>query len=337
MTNSNDSNNILNKIGNTPLLHLKHFSQQYNSNIYAKAEFFNPGGSIKDRIGLSMILAAQQNGKLYTGATIIEPTSGNTGIAIAWIGAVLGYRVILVMPETMSVERRSILKAYGAEIVLSPGKLGMRGAITRANELLAEIKNSITLGQFENMARAWERLQLIIPITLFVICMLLYANTKSWPKTAIILMAVPFSAVGAIWILYLLGYNFSIAVWVGLIALLGVDAETGIFMLLYLDLAYESAKKEGRMINFENLKAAISFGAVKRVRPKIMTVSCLIMALLPIMWASTANAGADVMKRIAAPMLGGIVTSFAMELMVYPAIFAIWKWYFEVNSKTELT
>ncbi|HLE10253.1 MAG: cysteine synthase A [Bdellovibrionales bacterium RIFOXYD12_FULL_39_22] len=152
MTNSNDSNNILNKIGNTPLLHLKHFSQQYNSNIYAKAEFFNPGGSIKDRIGLSMILAAQQNGKLYTGATIIEPTSGNTGIAIAWIGAVLGYRVILVMPETMSVERRSILKAYGAEIVLSPGKLGMRGAITRANELLAEIKNSITLGQFENMA-----------------------------------------------------------------------------------------------------------------------------------------------------------------------------------------
>ncbi|HLE10667.1 MAG: cation transporter [Bdellovibrionales bacterium RIFOXYD12_FULL_39_22] len=192
-------------------------------------------------------------------------------------------------------------------------------------------------GQFENMARAWERLQLIIPITLFVICMLLYANTKSWPKTAIILMAVPFSAVGAIWILYLLGYNFSIAVWVGLIALLGVDAETGIFMLLYLDLAYESAKKEGRMINFENLKAAISFGAVKRVRPKIMTVSCLIMALLPIMWASTANAGADVMKRIAAPMLGGIVTSFAMELMVYPAIFAIWKWYFEVNSKTELT
>ena len=188
-------------------------------------------------------------------------------------------------------------------------------------------------GQYENMARVREKLKLIIPITLFIVCLLLYANTRSWPKTAIILLAVPFSAVGAIWLLYLLGYNTSIAVWVGLIALLGVDAETGIFMLLYLDLAYESAKKAGRMNSFEDLRESIYHGAVKRVRPKVMTVACLVMALLPIMWSSTANAGADVMKRIAAPMLGGIITSFAMELLVYPAIFSIWKWRFEMKQK----
>lgn len=180
-------------------------------------------------------------------------------------------------------------------------------------------------GQYENMIRVREKLKVILPITLFIIILLLHMNTKSWPKTAIILLAVPFSAVGAIWFLYFLGYNMSIAVWVGLIALLGVDAETGIFMLLYLDLAYEKAKKSGKMNSFSDLKEAIHFGAVKRVRPKVMTVACLVAALLPIMWSSTANAGADVMKRIAAPMFGGIITSFAMELLVYPAIFTIWK------------
>jgi len=129
----------------------------------------------------------------------------------------------------------------------------------------------------------------------------------------------------------------SIAVWVGLIALLGVDAETGIFMLLYLDLAYDKAKKLGQMNTFDDLKAAIHHGSVKRIRPKVMTVATLAIALLPIMWASTANAGADVMKRIAAPMLGGLISSFAMELIVYPAIFAIWKWNFEMkNSKNPL-
>jgi len=186
-------------------------------------------------------------------------------------------------------------------------------------------------GQYENMIRVKEKLKLILPITFFIIILLLFANTRSWAKTSIILLAVPFSAVGAIWLLWLLGYNMSIAVWVGLIALLGVDAETGIFMLLYLDLAYEKMKKENKMNTVEDLKHAIHEGAVKRVRPKVMTVACLLLALVPIMWASTANAGADVMKRIAAPMLGGITTSFAMELLVYPAIFAIWKWRFEIQ------
>ena len=189
-------------------------------------------------------------------------------------------------------------------------------------------------GQYENMVRVRKRLRVILPITLFIVILLLFANTRSWPKTAIVLLAVPFSAVGAVWLLFLLGYNMSVAVWVGLIALLGVDAETGIFMLLYLDIAFDEAVKSGRMRTFEDLREAIYHGAVKRVRPKIMTVACLVMALLPIMWTGSAHAGADVMKRIAAPMLGGILTSFAMELVVYPAIFAIWKWNFTLKKGT---
>lgn len=188
-------------------------------------------------------------------------------------------------------------------------------------------------GQYENMIRVKDRLKIIVPLTLFVIILLLYANMKSWTKTGIVMLAVPFSAIGAIWFLYLMGYNMSIAVWVGLIALLGVDAETGIFMLLYLDLAYDEAKREGRLNNFAELKAAIHHGAVKRVRPKVMTVATLIMALIPIMLSSTANTGADVMKRIAAPMFGGITTSFMLELLVYPALYAIWKWHFVMKKK----
>ncbi|MEI8348221.1 MAG: efflux RND transporter permease subunit, partial [Pseudomonadota bacterium] len=188
-------------------------------------------------------------------------------------------------------------------------------------------------GQYENMQRVAEKLKVIIPITLLIIIFLLWMNTRNWTKTFIILLAVPFSAIGAILFLWLLGYNMSIAVWVGLIALLGVDAETGIFMLLYLDLAYEKAKKAGQMNTFEDLKKAIHYGSVKRIRPKMMTVATLMIALLPIMWASTANAGADVMKRIAAPMLGGLFTSFAMELLVYPAIFAVWKWRYEMKKE----
>ena len=176
--------------------------------------------------------------------------------------------------------------------------------------------------------------------------MLLYMNTKSLTETMLIMVAVPFSAVGAIWFLYFLGYNMSIAVWVGLIALLGVDAETGVFMLLYLDLAYEHAKKEGRLRNLNiayegakkegkmnslaDLQNAIHDGAVKRIRPKFMTVAVMFMGLVPIMWST--GAGADVMRRIAAPMIGGIFTSFILELVVYPAIYEVWKWNTEVKK-----
>ncbi|MGB9628545.1 MAG: efflux RND transporter permease subunit, partial [Thermodesulfobacteriota bacterium] len=178
-------------------------------------------------------------------------------------------------------------------------------------------------GQFEYMERVKERLIIVVPITIFLIFLLLYFNTRSVTKTMIIFLAVPFSAVGAIWFLYFLGYNTSIAVWVGLIALMGVDAETGIFMLLYLDLAYQEAKAKGKMKNWDDLREAIVEGAVKRLRPKVMTVGVMFLALFPIMWST--GAGADVMKRIAAPMIGGIFTSFIMELGVYPAIYAIWK------------
>ena len=184
-------------------------------------------------------------------------------------------------------------------------------------------------GQYEFMQRVAERLKMVVPITLFIVFLLLYFNTGSAVKTMIILSAVPFSAIGAVWFLYLLHYNMSIAVWVGLIALLGVDAETAVFMLLYLDLAYHDALQKGGIHCWDDLREAIVNGAVKRLRPKVMTVSCMLFGLLPIMWS--VGSGADVMKRIAAPMLGGIITSFLMELIVYPPIFAIWKWNWEVK------
>ncbi len=180
-------------------------------------------------------------------------------------------------------------------------------------------------GQYESMERVRERLKVVLPLTLFLIFLLLYLNTKSVPKTMLILMAVPFSAVGAIWLLHLLGYNMSIGVWVGLIALMGVDAETGVFMLLYLDLAFEERRAAGRMHSLADLREAIVHGAVKRIRPKFMTVATMFVGLAPIMWSS--GTGADVMKRIAAPMIGGIFTSFLLELVVYPAIYEVWKWH----------
>jgi Cu(I)/Ag(I) efflux system membrane protein CusA/SilA len=178
-------------------------------------------------------------------------------------------------------------------------------------------------GQYEYMERAKARLVLIVPITLLLVFLILYFNTKSLTKTAIVLLAVPFSAVGAIWLMYFLGYNWSIAVWVGLIALAGLDAETGVVMLLYLDLAYERWKERGSMASWSDLAAAVDHGAVQRIRPKAMTVATTFIALVPILWAT--GTGADVMRRIAAPMVGGIVTSFFGELLVYPAIFFIWK------------
>lgn len=188
-------------------------------------------------------------------------------------------------------------------------------------------------GQYENMQRVKERLKIVIPLTLFIIFVLLYMNTKSSVKTLIVLLAVPFSLIGAVWILYLLGYNISIAVWVGMIALLGLDAETGVFMLLFLDLSYYDMVKKGKMKTYSDLKEAIIHGAVKRIRPKTMTVMAILMGLVPIMWSM--GTGADMMKRIAAPMIGGVFTSFILELLVYPAIYIIWKWNFEMKKGTK--
>jgi copper/silver efflux system protein len=186
-------------------------------------------------------------------------------------------------------------------------------------------------GQYEAMERVRQRLRVIIPFTLLVILLLLYLNTRSITKTFIVMLAVPFSALGALWFLYLLGYNMSIGVWVGLIALLGVDAETGVFMLLYLELAYEQARRERRLGSLAELRQAIVQGAARRLRPKFMTVATMFLGLVPIMWAT--GTGSDVMKRIAAPMIGGILTSFLLELVVYPAVYEIWRWDFGLRSR----
>ncbi len=171
-------------------------------------------------------------------------------------------------------------------------------------------------GQFEYLQAALKML---------IIFVLLYINMRSMTKTFIVLLAVPFSLVGAFWLIYLLGYNMSVAVWIGIIALAGLDAETGVVMLLYLDHAWEKFRTEGRMNNFKDLHDAVIEGAVQRIRPKIMTVCAILFGLLPIMWSPATEAGADVMKPIATPMIGGIVTSAIMELLIYPVIFALWK------------
>jgi Cu(I)/Ag(I) efflux system membrane protein CusA/SilA len=184
-------------------------------------------------------------------------------------------------------------------------------------------------GAFEGMQRAGQRLMYVIPITLLIIAVLLYFNGKSLGKVLIVLFAVPFSLVGAFLLLWILGYHLSVAVWVGIIALAGVDAETGMVMLLYLDVAYARWQRDGRMKTIGDLEGAVMEGAVQRVRPKMMTVFAILLGLLPIMWSS--GAGSDVMKRIAAPMVGGIVTSSILELLIYPVIYVLWKWWGEVR------
>ncbi len=201
--------------------------------------------------------------------------------------------------------------------------------VSRAQQVVAEklrLPAGYSLswsGQYEYMQRAKQRLRLVIPLTIFIIFLIIYLSTRSVIKTLIVFLAVPFSLVGAIWLLYILGYNLSIAVWVGIIALAGLDAETGVVMLLYLDVAYEDWRRKGIMRSRSDLSDAIYHGAVKRIRPKIMTVATIVAGLLPIMWSH--GTGADVMKRIAAPMVGGVVTSALMELAVYPAIYFLWK------------
>jgi len=178
-------------------------------------------------------------------------------------------------------------------------------------------------GQFRYFERAKERLMLVVPITLLIVVLLLWWNTRSVIETSIVMLAVPFSLIGAFWLLYLLDYNMSVAVWVGLIALAGLDAETGVVMLLYLTLSYDRAKERGELKDAAQLEEAIVEGAAKRIRPKLMTVLTTMIGLVPVLFSD--GTGADVMKRIAAPMVGGLVTSFFLELTVYPALFAIWK------------
>jgi copper/silver efflux system protein len=178
-------------------------------------------------------------------------------------------------------------------------------------------------GQFESAERVRRRLWFVVPLTIGIIIFLLYCNTRSWTKTMIVILAVPFSAVGALWLVYALGYNLSISVWIGLIALLGVDAETGVFMLLYLDIAYMKAKQQTPELTHDQLSEAIVEGSARRLRPKFMTFATMCVGLIPVLWAN--GAGSEIMKRIAAPMVGGILTSFLLELLVYPAVYAFWR------------
>jgi Cu(I)/Ag(I) efflux system membrane protein CusA/SilA len=180
-------------------------------------------------------------------------------------------------------------------------------------------------GQFEYLKSAEKRLAIVIPFTLLIIFVLIFMNTKSVARTFLVLLAVPFSLVGAFWFIYLLHYNMSVAVWVGLIALAGLDAETGVVMLLYLDQAWDKFAAAGRLHTPADLHDAIIEGAVQRIRPKIMTVCAILFGLLPIMWSPVTQAGADVMKRIAAPMIGGIITSAILELLLYPTIYFLWR------------
>ena len=178
-------------------------------------------------------------------------------------------------------------------------------------------------GEFELIQIRNARLRWVLPLTFLIILVLLYLATDSVFRTVVVILAIPFSLVGAVWLLWLLGYHLSGAVWVGMIALAGLDAETGLVMLLYLDNSYDRFKREGRMRNRDDLWKAVHEGAVKRIRPKTMTVAAAFIGLVPLLWAT--GTGADVMRRLAAPMLGGLFTSFLMELLIYPVIFFVAK------------
>ena len=236
--------------------------------------------------------------------------------------------VVLAQGPSMIRDENGMLAGY-VYVDFDTSKVDVGSYVTEAKKAVATGVNLPTgyhmlwSGQFENMLRVKERLKLIIPLTLVLIFGLLYLNTRSSFKAALVMAAVPFSAIGAVWLLWALGYNVSIAVWVGMIALMGLDAETGVFMLLFLDLSHDEARARGALRTRGDLVEAIVHGAVKRVRPKAMTVFAAMLGLLPIMWS--VGTGADLMKRIAAPMIGGLVTSFLMELLVYPAIYLLWK------------
>jgi copper/silver efflux system protein len=254
-------------------------------------------------------------------AAVLVRTPGGAQVPLGQIATLR-----TVQGPSMIRNENGLLCGY---VYVDTGESDIGGFVDRAK---AAVGAAVTLpagysiewsGQYENMLRFQGRLWLVVPVTVVLIVLLLYANTGSGTKTAIVLLAVPFSAVGAFWLMWALGYNLSAASWVGLIALMGLDAETGVFMLLFLDLAHDEARRAGRLRSRAELEEAIVHGAVKRVRPKLMTVAAAFMGLMPLMWST--GTGADVMKRIAAPMVGGLATSFLLELLVYPAVYLLWK------------
>jgi copper/silver efflux system protein len=259
------------------------------------------------------------------GSGMGDKAVGSAAGQIAWIPLSELADVKIIRGPTMIKSEKGLLNSY-VFIDFSGKDIGEFVNKAKRAASAVKIPSGYRLewsGEYEYLLKTQERLMLVIPLTLFVIFVLIYMNTRSVTKTAIVLLAVPFSLVGSFWFLYIMGYNLSIAVWVGIIALAGLDAETGVVMLLYLSLAYEKHKTLNRMESTGDLKASIMEGAVKRIRPKIMTVSVILAGLIPIMFSH--GAGSDIMKRIAAPMVGGVITSTLLELLIYPSIFFIWK------------
>lgn len=265
-------------------------------------------------------MAAPTPGNMSSGQSASPPTGELLQVPL---GALADIQIVKGPPMIKS--EAGLLASY-VYIDFSGRDVG--GFVDEAKKRVAslEIPQGYRLewsGEYEHLVKTHQRLKLVIPLTLLVIIVLIFFNTKSWVRTAIVLLAVPFSLVGSFWLLYILGYNMSIAVWVGIIALAGIDAETGVVMLLYLDLACDKWQKAGKMRNIDDLQEAIMYGAVKRIRPKLMLVGTTLLGLVPIMFST--GTGADVMKRIAAPMVGGIGTSTILELLIYPAIYMLWK------------
>ncbi|HTP30005.1 MAG TPA: efflux RND transporter permease subunit, partial [Anaeromyxobacteraceae bacterium] len=277
----------------------------------------------RERYGISVRYARDYREDLAALRRVLLPLPNGGQIPMEEIA-----EVKLVQGPSMIRDENGLLAGY-VYVDFDTSKIDIGSYVEEAKKAVA---TAVTIptgysmswsGQYENMLRVRERLKLILPITLILIFSLLYLNTKSSVKAGLVMLAVPFSAIGAVWLMYALAYNISIAAWVGMIALMGLDAETGVFMLLFLDLALDEAERRGRLHTRGDLVEAIVHGAVRRVRPKAMTVFAAFMGLLPIMWST--GTGADVMKRIACPMVGGLVTSFALELLVYPAIYYLWK------------
>jgi copper/silver efflux system protein len=278
----------------------------------------------RERYGINVRYARDYRGDLQALRRVLLPLPmGGGQIPMEEIAD-----VVLTQGPSMIRDENGLLAGY-VYVDFDTSKIDVGSYVDRAKQAVAAsvtVPTGYTMtwsGQYENMLRVKERLKLILPLTLVLVFALLYMNTKSAFKATVVMLAVPFSAVGAIWLVWGLDYNMSIAVWVGMIALMGLDAETGVFMLLFLDLSHEEFRKSGRLTTEADLVEAIVHGAVKRVRPKAMTVCAAMLGLLPIMWST--GTGGDLMKRIAAPMVGGLATSFLMELLVYPPIYFLWR------------
>ena len=278
----------------------------------------------RDRYSVNVRYARELRDDLPELSRVLVPTASGAQIPLSELADIR-----LSEGPGMIRDENGLLAGYVYVTTSDPdlgGYVERAKAAVGAHVVLPTGTTLVWSGQYENMLRVAERMKVLVPLTLFLIFLILYWNTKSAVKAGIVLLAVPFSAIGAFWLLFALGYNMSIATWVGLIALMGLDAETGVFMLLFLDLAFWESARAGKMRTFEDLTEAIVHGAVKRIRPKLMTVSCAFLGLLPVMGST--GSGADMMKRVAAPLVGGLATSFLLELLVYPAIYAVWKWRF---------